>query len=873
MLSISALQDVESVLESLGTSLAGLPEFKAKSRLKQFGQNEVAHKKPPKWYMELLVHFQTPFNLLLIGIALISYLTDSVSATIVIILMVLLSVFLRFIQEARSGKAAERLQALVSTTATVYRRPVQSEDDDEDEDEPDSSLPTESSVKREIPLKYLVPGDIIHLSSGDMIPADVRVISSKNLLVSEAALTGEAIPNEKTAVSLRKPPKNPLELPNVCFMGTNVISGTALAVVVLTGDNTFFGSLAKNVVEQDTVSSFDQGVNALSWLLIRFILVLVSLILLINGLNKGNWLEALMFALSVAVGLTPEMLPMIIASNLAKGALAMSKKKVIVKRLNAIQNFGAMDVLCTDKTGTLTQNRIILDKHLNMRGEEDMKVLQYAYLNSYHQTGLKNLLDEAVLQHADELASFTLERDYQKVDEIPFDFERRRMSVVVEKDSETHLLICKGAVDEIFQVSTHFELDGERSPINADFKNSVNDITRDLNEDGFRVIALAYKEIPSEEGHYMGEDESGLTLLGYVSFLDPPKETASPAISALKHHGVEVKILTGDNDTVTRKVCRDVGLDISRIILGSEVETLSEPELAQLVDSANVFAKLTPRHKERIIRALRQKGHVVGFMGDGINDAPALKAADVGISVDSAVDIAKESADIILLEKSLLVLESGVLEGRMVFGNIMKYIRMTTSSNFGNVFSMVGASALLPFLPMLPIHILIQNLLYDFSQVGIPLDKVDEEYLFRPRKWEIGNISRYMFFFGPISSLFDYITFALLWFVFGANSTAHQSLFQSGWFVEGLVSQTVIIHMLRTSKIPFVESTAALPLTILTVLVLGVGIYLPFSPLAHQIGFQALPLPYFGCLILIIISYCTLVQLVKQWFIRRFGYN
>jgi len=848
--------NINEILQSLNTSPKGLSEEEAKNHLKRYGLNEVVHQKRAKWYVHLLSNIKTPFNLLLIGIAIISYFTHSIDATIIISVMVMLSVFLRFIQESRSSNAAEELQALVSTTATVYRK-VEGED---------------VSVKQEIPLKNLVPGDIIHLSSGDMIPADVRLLSSKDLLVAEAVLTGESMPVEKRTEAAKNTPLNQFELSNVCFMGTNVVSGTATAVVVLTGPDTCFGALSKDILGHDEPTSFDKGLTQLSWLLIRFVVVLVSLIFLINGINKGNWFEAFMFALSVAVGLTPEMLPMIVTANLAKGALAMSKKKVIVKRLNSIQNFGAMDILCTDKTGTLTQNRIILKRPLNIHGTLSEKVMKYAYLNSYYQTGLKNILDEAVLQHAQE-TRLTLDEGYTKVDEIPFDFERRRMSVIVEKDHNTHLLICKGAVEEIFKVSSRVEDGDSIEPVDAAVQDYLSQGTRDLNEDGFRVIALAYKELPLEKTEYTAADETDLILLGYVSFLDPPKETAALAIAALKQYGVHVKILTGDNDAVTQKVCKDVGLEVTNIVLGHQIEQMPDKKLAEIIDQANVFAKLTPKHKERIIYALREKGHVVGFLGDGINDAPALKAADVGISVDSAVDIAKESADIILLEKSLLVLEEGVIEGRMVFGNIMKYIRMTMSSNFGNVFSMVGASAILPFLPMLPIHILIQNLLYDFSQLAIPIDKVDEEYLTKPRKWEMGHLTKFMLFFGPTSSIFDYATFALLWFVFGANTIAKQSLFQSGWFVEGLLSQTLIIHMIRTSKVPFLQSWAATPLTILTVLIMAIGIYIPFSPFAHAIGLMPLPLPYFYWLALILVSYCVLTQGVKRWFINQYGYN
>ncbi len=862
-----ATQDVDTVLKTLNSSPDGLAECEAKARLKKYGLNELAQEKPRPWYISLLLNFKTPFNLLLMTVALVSYLTGSIDATIIISFMVLLSVFLRFVQEHRSSQAAEKLKSLVKTTATVLRIP--------DTDKPSDKPQAGKSVREEVAMSCLVPGDIVHLSSGDMVPADMRLVTAKDLMIAEAALTGESMPVEKSAQTVQKLPANPIELPNICFMGTNVVSGTALGVVVLTGQTTYFGSIAKTIIEQKGPTSFDRGINALSILLVKFIVVMVSIIFLINGVSKGNWAEAFLFALAVAVGLTPELLPMIVTTNLAKGAIAMSKKKVIVKRLNAIQNFGAMDILCTDKTGTLTQNRIILEQSLDITGKECEKTIEYAYLNSANQTGLKNLLDDAILRHVEEAGGLKIQIECRKIDEIPFDFTRRRMSVILEKDHQTHLLICKGAVEEILQVCTQAEEPGgQLVPVDNTLKAQLLPVTRDLNEDGFRVIAVAYKEEPMDKTHFSVTDESDLILLGYVSFLDPPKETAIAALAALERHGVHVKILTGDNELVTRKICKDVRLPIqNRILLGADIVAMDDKALMEATDKANVFAKLTPQNKDRIVRAISQKGHVVGFLGDGINDASALKAADVGISVDDAVDIAKESADIILLEKSLMLLEEGVLEGRMVFGNIMKYIRMTTSSNFGNVFSVVGASAILPFLPMQPIQILTQNLLYDFSQTGIPLDTVDPEYLTQPRKWEIRNIRRYMICFGPISSIFDYVTFALMWFVYGANSIATQSLFQSGWFVEGLLSQTIIIHMLRTAKIPFIQSWAAWPLTALTTLILSIGIFLPFSPLGHVIGLRHLPHSYFLWLTLILISYCILVQLVKTWFIRKYGYD
>jgi Mg2+-importing ATPase len=668
------------------------------------------------------------------------------------------------------------------------------------------------------------------------------------------------------------------EKPNIALMGTNVVSGAATAVVVTTGRNTQFGSLAQSVAGKRALTSFDRGVNSISWLLIRFVLVMSPLVFLINGLTKGDWTEAFFFAIAVAVGLTPEMLPMIVTANLARGAVEMSRRKVIVKNLNAIQNLGAMDVLCTDKTGTLTIDKVILEKHLDLNGETCEAVLSYAYLNSFYQTGLKNLLDRAVLEHAELKHQLDLKKTFRQVDEIPFDFARRRMSVVVEKSGTERILICKGAVEEVLGICTRAQLtcdgkldDGTIVRLDDAVRAQAKAMTRRLNEEGFRVIGVAIKTVRQEDYPYSVKDETEMTLIGFLAFLDPPKESAAEAIKALHAHGVEVKVLTGDNEIVTRKICREVGLEVKGVVLGRDIENRTDAELEEIAARTTVFAKLSPVQKSRIIQALKRRGHTVGFLGDGINDAPALREADVGVSVDTAVDIAKESASVILLEKSLLVLEAGIRTGRRTFGNTIKYIKMGASSNFGNVFSVLGASALLPFLPMLPLQLLVQNLLYDLSQTAIPFDRVDKEYLKRPRRWEVGDIGRFMLFIGPISSIFDYTTFALMWFVFGANSEAKQSLFQTGWFIEGLLSQTLIVHLIRTEKIPFVQSVAAPSLLILTSAIMLVGVYLPFSPLAAYFGLQPLPLAYFAWLGVTLLGYCLLVQLIKVFYIRKFG--
>ncbi len=869
---VAALNDLDATLRHTEANLDGLVDSEAAARLARNGANEVAHEKMPHWFMQLASCFKNPFILVLIVLTAISYATDpdDLTGTIIVGTMVAISVFMRFFQEYRSSRAAEKLKAMVRTTATVTRR---------------KSAGTEPQ-KAEIAMRDLVVGDIVHLSAGDMIPADIRLISSRDLFVSQAVLTGEALPvekydtlgavAEKSATVVIKPGDSPLDFNNVCFMGTNVVSGTAKAVVVATGAHTYFGSLAKSILGQRTQTSFDRGVNSVSWVLIRFMLIMVPIVLLINGFTKGDWMEAFLFAVSVAVGLTPEMLPMVVSANLAKGAIAMSKRKVVVKRLNAIQNFGAMDVLCTDKTGTLTQDKIILEQAIDPSGHENDEVLKLAWLNSFHQSGLKNLLDVAVLERAGESRDgkrLRLPITHKKIDELPFDFARRRMSVIVEDVHGEHLLVCKGAVEEMLSIS-HFVKQGDQLlPLTDKMRQDLQAMTRHYNEDGFRVIAVATRSFARDtvKETYGMADEQGLCIHGFLAFLDPPKETAGPAIAALREHGVAVKILTGDNAIVTRKICHEVGIEIGTPLLGHQIEQMSDRELGEKVEETVVFAKMSPTQKARVIKALRAKDHTVGFLGDGINDAPALRDADVGISVDTAADIAKESADIILLEKSLMVLEEGVIEGRLTFGNIIKYIKMTASSNFGNVFSVLVASAFLPFLPMLAIHLLIQNLFYDISQLSIPFDRMDKEYLRRPRKWMAGDIARFMIFVGPTSSIFDITTFCLMWYVFGANAPEHQSLFQSGWFIEGLLSQTLVVHMIRTQKIPFIQSAASLPVLLLTGLIMGLGILVPFSPLGTAIGLQPLPWSYFPWLVATLLSYCALTQVVKTWYIRRFG--
>jgi Mg2+-importing ATPase len=873
---------VPELLETLGSHLNGLTEAQAAQRREVHGWNEIGHEKPPPWWVHLWQCYRNPFNLLLTLLAGLSFYTEDVKATIVIGSMVLLSTLIRFVQESRSNKAAEKLKEMVSTTATVLRRDPAEIAAEEARRYFHAILRPKPPRRVEIPIKRLVPGDVIALSAGDMLPADVRLLSTKDLFVSQAAMTGESLPVEKFAEPRGGASANPLELENLAFMGTNVVSGSALAVAVSTGDRTYFGSLAQRLTATDrTPTAFQAGVNQVSWLLIRFMLVMTPIVLLINGLTKGDWMDAFLFALSVAIGLTPEMLPMIVTSTLAKGAVFLSRKKVIVKRLDAIQNFGAMDVLCTDKTGTLTQDKIFLSRHLDAYGADSDAVLHYAYLNSYHQTGLKNLLDVAVLEHAEMRQQGAVAMRFRKVDEIPFDFTRRRMSVVVATPAPldaggapaSHRLICKGAVEEVLAVCTRVQRGEAAGPLTPQVLADVRAVTAELNAEGLRVVAVAARESsPAQETYGVG-DERDLTLIGYIAFLDPPKESTKPALDALAAHGIAVKILTGDNDLVTRKICREVGIDADCIVVGSQIEGMDEAALAHAAETNHVFARLTPAHKERIVRALRGRGHVTGFLGDGINDAPALRAADIGISVDSAVDIAKEAADIILLEKSLLVLEEGVIEGRRTFANMLKYIKMTASSNFGNVFSVLIAGAFLPFLPMLPLQLLVQNLLYDISQIAIPFDNVDPEQVQLPQRWRPQDIGRFMVIFGPVSSVFDVCTFALMWWVFGATTEASQSLFQAGWFVEGLATQTLIVHMIRTAKVPFVQSRAAMPLLAMTALVTLTGMLVVMGPLAPAFKFAPLPLSYFPWAAAILLGYIALTQVVKRGYLARYGWQ
>lgn len=870
-----AKADAEALYAYLKSHADGLTSLEVEAQRVRFGMNQVDHEKALSWQRHLWQSYSNPFNILLTILAGISWATEDATTAIIIGSMVLISTLLCFVQEGRSNRAADRLKEMVSTTATVLRRDEAQDLQEEAQRYFGVTLHPHAPKRDEVAIRLLVPGEIVLLSAGDMIPADLRVISAKDLFVSQASLTGESLPVEKFGETREPGQQNPLELDTLCFMGTNVVSGSATAIVIGTGKNTYFGSLAAKVGATDRApTAFQQGVNRVSWLLIRFMLVMVPFVFLVNGVTKHDWLQAALFAMSVAVGLTPEMLLMIVTSTLAKGAVLMSRKKVIVKRLDAIQNFGAMNVLCTDKTGTLTQDRIFLERHTDAFGRVDDGVLTYAYLNSYYQTGLKNLLDVAVLEHGELQQKLGIARNFQKVDEIPFDFVRRRMSVVVSERNDHHLIICKGALEEMLAICTRVREGDQVVPMTPELLEQLRTVVGELNQEGLRVVAVATRELPPTQATYGLADERDMTLSGYIAFLDPPKETTAPALEALKRHGVDVKILTGDNERVTAKICREVGVSVTGLVIGSELEAMSDDELAARAETASVFARLTPAHKERIVRLLRRNGHVVGFMGDGINDAAALRAADLGISVDTAVDIAKEAADVILLEKSLMVLDEGVLEGRKTFSNMLKYIKMAASSNFGNVFSVLIASVALPFLPMLPLQLLMQNLLYNISQVAIPFDNVDEELLEKPQHWRADDLGRFMWFFGPISSIFDVCTFLLMWYAFGANTESQQSLFQSGWFVEGLLSQTLIVHLIRTRRIPFVQSRGSAALMVATIATVAVGILLPqWARLASYFKMQPLPLLYFPWLVVVLLAYLLLTQAVKGIYARRYGWQ
>lgn len=887
----AATHSAQMIFQKTYSSRSGLAESQVGKNRLYFGENKVTHQKKKSLPKRLIEAFVNPFTAILFCLSVISVVTDIIApvmkntpeevaplTVIIIMTMVLISGALRFVQESRSGSAAEKLLAMITTTCTVDRQ---------------------EQKRQEIPLEEVVVGDIIHLSAGDMVPADARILEAKDLFISQSALTGESDPVEKLPFEHEGDCDSVTEYSNIAFMGSNVISGSATAVIVSVGDNTLFGSMASSVAGEAVETSFTKGVNAVSWVLIRFMLVMVPTVFLINGITKGDWLEALLFGISVAVGLTPEMLPMIVTTCLAKGAMAMSKKKAIVKNLNSIQNFGAINILCTDKTGTLTQDKIVLQYHMDVMGNDDSRVLRHAYLNSYFQTGYKNLMDLAIIRKTEEEETgdpklVDLSATYTKVDEIPFDFTRRRLSTVVSDQNGKTQMVTKGAVEEMLSICSHVEYKGSVEPLTKELREDILKTVNELNEDGMRVIAVAQKTNPSPVGAFGVKDECEMVLIGYLAFLDPPKESTEEAIQALKAHGVTTKILTGDNDKVTCCICKQVGLSVDRLLLGSDIDRMTDEQLAKAAEKTQVFAKLSPDHKARIVTVLRESGHTVGFMGDGINDAAAMKAADIGISVDTAVDIAKESADIILLEKDLMVLEEGIIEGRKTYANMIKYIKMTASSNFGNMFSVLVASALIPFLPMVSMQLIFLNLIYDLSCTVIPWDNVDEEFLAVPRKWDASSVGSFMLWIGPTSSIFDFTTYAAMYFIFcpmfvsngilfhdlaGHYSGAallqmranYIALFQAGWFVESMWSQTLVIHMIRTPKIPFIQSRASAPLTLITFAGIAILTIIPFTTFGTMLGFIALPASYFIYLIPCIILYMALATSLKKAYVKHYG--
>lgn len=891
ILEFVATNKIKPVLLNMNTTLRGLSEEEVLESRSSYGKNKVTHEKKKTLFQRLVGAFVNPFTAILFFLAVVSAITDIIMpimqrtpedvdplTVIIICTMVFISGTLRFVQESRSGSAAEKLLAMITTTCTVDRK---------------------ERTKMEIPLEETVVGDIVHLSAGDMVPADLRILEAKDLFISQASLTGESDPVEKTADVCFGKFVSVTDFTNIAFMGSNVISGSAVGVVVAVGDDTLFGSMASSVAQEAVETNFTKGVNAVSWVLIRFMLIMVPIVFMINGLTKGDWLEAFLFGISVAVGLTPEMLPMIVTTCLAKGAVSMSKKKTIVKNLNSIQNFGAIDILCTDKTGTLTQDKVVLEYHMDVTGNEDVRVLRHAYLNSYFQTGYKNLMDLAIIQKTEEEESenpqlLDLSEAYEKIDEVPFDFSRRRLSTVVRDTQGKTQMITKGAVEEMLSICSSVEYEGKVEPLTEELKKKILVKVEDLNEDGMRVIAVAQKTNPSPVGAFGIKDECDMVLLGYLAFLDPPKESTADAILALKKYGVTTKILTGDNEKVTRCICKQVGMEVRNMLLGKDIAHMNDSQLAKAAEVTDVFAKLSPDQKARVVTILRNNGHTVGYMGDGINDAAAMKSADIGISVDTAVDIAKESADIILLEKDLMVLEEGIIEGRKTYANMIKYIKMTASSNFGNMFSVLAASALLPFLPMMSMHLILLNLIYDLSCTAIPWDNVDEEFLIQPRTWDAASIGSFMIWIGPTSSVFDWTTYAFMYFVFCPKFVSHgilyndlaahyrgaeleriqsdyAAMFQAGWFIESMWSQTLVIHMIRTPKIPFIQSMASAPVTLLTFTGIAVLTFIPFTGFGRLLGFLAPPTVFFAYLIPCILLYMALATSLKKAYVRHYG--
>ena len=870
-----AKESRSETLARLHASSNGLSSEQAEKNRAEYGSNTIATSKHNSKLRFLAEAFITPFTLVLLVLATLSLFTDYIfvpagekdlTTVAIMVTMVLISGITSFVQNVRSSNAVDSLLKMVSVTTDIIR----------------------DGKDQEIDTSKVVVGDVIRLAAGDMVPADMRLLTSKDLFCSSSSLNGESNPVEKIAT--RKPKlgsdRDYLDYPNILYEGTTIVSGSGLGIVFATGERTMFGKLAHDISHNDVKNTtFDIGIKNVSKLLIIMTAIIAPLVFIINGITKGDWINALIFSIATAVGLTPEMLPVIVTTNLVKGSIEMSKKGTIVKKMNSIQNFGSADILCTDKTGTLTQDKVVLERHYDLNLQENPRILELGYLNSYYQTGMKNLIDKAIIEAAgDELDINEIQRDYNKIDEIPFDFSRRRMSVVVENSDEQHgkhLLVTKGASEEMMAVATKLEVDGQILPLTPERKQRVMAKVNDMNDDGLRVIMLGYKRNPAPVGEFSVKDENDLILCGYLAFLDPPKESAKDALARLKYDGINVKILTGDNEAVTRTVGLQVGLNVDTVYSGADLEGKKPEELAKMVEECNIFVKLSPEDKTKIINLLKQNGHTVGYMGDGINDAPAMKAADVSISVDTAVDIAKESADIILLHKDLNVLEEGVRIGRKVFGNTMKYIKITLSSNFGNILSIMVASSFLPFLPMLPLQLLVLDLLYGTSCLALPFDDMSDRFLKEPRTWSTKKLPKFMFYFGPTSSVFDILTFALLFFVIcpqlvGGNysaisetqKVAFVALFHTGWFIESLWTQEMVIHALRDPRLPFIKQHAAPGVTLATFGAGVIGSLIPFSFLAQKLGFGKMPISFMWVVFAILVMYILLTTLVKHFYLK-----
>ena len=851
LLELSGLEQ-KALFEKYQTDEDGLDPVQASDRLEEYGRNIIDFGKEKSLAVRIKDAVINPFNIVLLVVAMITFVTDVVLAEepsfatfVMLVAVIIISASISFVQEEKSNNAAKKLQGMITTKLDVIR----------------------NGVETEVDIEELVPGDIVKLASGDMIPGDVRFIETKDLFIDQSQLTGESNPVEKFTTTETN--CGVTDLANIGFMGSNIVSGSAKAIILTTGEETYFGSMAKSLNSFEEKSAFEKNLDSVSRLLIRFMLITVPVIFIANFLTKGSWLQSLMFGITIAVGIMPEMLPVIMNSSLARGAINMSRKKTIVKRLGAIQTFGEMDVFCTDKTGTLTQDEIILEKYMDVLGREDKRILRHAFLNSYFQTGLKNLMDVAIINRAEKEDLSFLKEAYVREDEIPFDFSRRRMSVVLKDKSGKRQLITKGAVEEILSICSYIEIDGEVKDISDELIANAKKLTEENNLEGIRVIAVAQKNNVHGVDVFGVQDESDMVLIGFVGFLDPPKESAGTAIAALKQNGVRTVVLTGDSEGVAINICGRLGISTEMTLTGAKVEAMSDEELAEACKKCDIFSKLSPYQKQRVVKTFQSNGHTVGYMGDGINDSLPLKQADIGISVDNAVDIAKEVADIILLEKDLMVLDEGVVEGRSTFANMSKYLKMSVSGNFGNMFSVLIASIFLPFLPMLPIHILVQNLLNDFAQLGMPFDHVESKYIEKPKKWDLGGIKGFMVSFGLLSTVLDVLCFLVLWFVFGYNNPDMAGYFQCGWFMFGVISQTMVIHTIRTPKLPFISDRASVQLSISTLAIIAITLLIGFTGIAGFFSLPVMPLNYMLWLAILMLVYMVFAQIMKIVYIKR----